>query len=81
MRTGWERGAASSLPPARPQRHTPHGIPVSKRLLLAGFGYFIAGAIAELVAAGKIVNYGMSEAAEATIRRAHACIPSPRSNL
>jgi len=54
---------------------------VSKRLLLAGFGYFIAGAIAELVAAGKIVNYGMSEAAEATIRRAHACIPSPRSNL
>ena len=34
-----------------------------------------AGALGELIAAGKIRHWGMSEAAEATIRRAHAVTP------
>ena len=34
-----------------------------------------AGALAELIAAGKIRGYGLSEAAPATIRRAHAVHP------
>jgi aryl-alcohol dehydrogenase-like predicted oxidoreductase len=33
------------------------------------------GALAELIAEGKILNYGLSEAAPATIRRAHAVHP------
>jgi len=33
------------------------------------------GALAELVSAGKILHYGLSEAGEATIRRAHAVHP------
>ena len=35
----------------------------------------IAGAVANLVAAGKVRHFGMSEAAAATIRRAHAVQP------
>jgi aryl-alcohol dehydrogenase-like predicted oxidoreductase len=35
----------------------------------------VAGAIAELVAAGKVRHFGLSEAAAATIRRAHAVHP------
>jgi aryl-alcohol dehydrogenase-like predicted oxidoreductase len=35
----------------------------------------IAGAVAELVAQGKVRHFGMSEAAPATIRRAHAVQP------
>jgi aryl-alcohol dehydrogenase-like predicted oxidoreductase len=35
----------------------------------------IAGAVANLVAAGKVHRFGMSEAAAATIRRAHAVQP------
>jgi aryl-alcohol dehydrogenase-like predicted oxidoreductase len=34
-----------------------------------------AGAVRELIQAGKVKHYGMSEAAEATIRRAHAVQP------
>jgi aryl-alcohol dehydrogenase-like predicted oxidoreductase len=34
-----------------------------------------AGAVRELIAAGKVKHYGMSEAAETTIRRAHAVQP------
>jgi aryl-alcohol dehydrogenase-like predicted oxidoreductase len=34
-----------------------------------------AGAVAELVAEGKVLRYGLSEAAESTIRRAHAVQP------
>ena len=34
-----------------------------------------AGAVGELIAAGKVKHYGMSEAAETTIRRAHAVQP------
>ncbi|MFZ6993178.1 aldo/keto reductase [Curtobacterium sp. RRHDQ66] len=34
-----------------------------------------AGVVSELVAEGKVLRYGMSEAAEATIRRAHAVQP------
>ena len=37
----------------------------------------VAGAVAELVAAGKVRHFGLSEAAAATIRRAHAVHPSP----
>ena len=33
------------------------------------------GALAELIAEGKILHYGLSEAAPATIRRAHAVHP------
>jgi aryl-alcohol dehydrogenase-like predicted oxidoreductase len=35
----------------------------------------VAGAVAELVAAGKVVHFGMSEAGAGTIRRAHAVHP------
>ena len=35
----------------------------------------IAGAVADLVAAGKVQHFGMSEAAASTIRRAHAVQP------
>jgi aryl-alcohol dehydrogenase-like predicted oxidoreductase len=35
----------------------------------------IAGAVKELIAAGKVKHFGMSEAAEDTIRRAHAVQP------
>ena len=35
----------------------------------------IAGAVADLVADGKVRNFGMSEAAAATVRRAHAVQP------
>jgi aryl-alcohol dehydrogenase-like predicted oxidoreductase len=35
----------------------------------------VAGAVAELVAAGKVAHFGMSEAAAGTIRRAHAVYP------
>jgi hypothetical protein len=35
----------------------------------------IAGAIKDLIAAGKVKHFGMSEAAEDTIRRAHAVQP------
>ncbi len=35
----------------------------------------VAGTVAELVAAGKVRHFGMSEAAAATIRRAHAVHP------
>jgi aryl-alcohol dehydrogenase-like predicted oxidoreductase len=35
----------------------------------------VAGAVAELVAAGKVAHFGMSEAAAGTIRRAHAVHP------
>ncbi len=35
----------------------------------------IAGAVAELVAAGKVRHFGMSEAAAGTVRRAHAVQP------
>ncbi len=35
----------------------------------------MAGAVKDLIAAGKIRHYGMSEAAETTIRRAHAVQP------
>jgi aryl-alcohol dehydrogenase-like predicted oxidoreductase len=35
----------------------------------------IAGAVADLVAAGKVRHFGMSEAAAGTIRRAHAVLP------
>lgn len=34
-----------------------------------------AGAVTELVAAGKVHRYGLSEASESTIRRAHAVLP------
>jgi aryl-alcohol dehydrogenase-like predicted oxidoreductase len=34
-----------------------------------------AGAVNELVAAGKVHRYGLSEASESTIRRAHAVLP------
>jgi aryl-alcohol dehydrogenase-like predicted oxidoreductase len=34
-----------------------------------------AGAVRDLIGAGKVAHYGMSEAAEATIRRAHAVQP------
>ena len=35
----------------------------------------VAGAVAELVAAGKVRHFGLSEAGAATIRRAHAVFP------
>jgi aryl-alcohol dehydrogenase-like predicted oxidoreductase len=35
----------------------------------------VAGAVEELIAAGKVKHFGMSEAAAATIRRAHAVQP------
>src|SRR5690606_7831633 len=35
----------------------------------------VAGAVAELVAEGKVRHFGMSEASAATIRRAHAVFP------
>lgn len=35
----------------------------------------VAGAVGELVAAGKVKHFGLSEAAEGTIRRAHAVFP------
>jgi aryl-alcohol dehydrogenase-like predicted oxidoreductase len=35
----------------------------------------VAGAVAELVAAGKVLHFGMSEAGVANIRRAHAVLP------
>lgn len=35
----------------------------------------VAGAVAELIAAGKVAHFGMSEAAADTIRRAHAVQP------
>jgi aryl-alcohol dehydrogenase-like predicted oxidoreductase len=35
----------------------------------------VAGAVAELVAAGKVRYFGLSEASAATIRRAHAVLP------
>ncbi|MGO4145284.1 aldo/keto reductase [Paenarthrobacter sp. YAF11_1] len=35
----------------------------------------VAGAVKELVAAGKVKHFGMSEAAAGTIRRAHAVLP------
>ena len=35
----------------------------------------VAGAVGELVAAGKVRHFGLSEAAAATIRRAHAVYP------
>ncbi|KRA26070.1 aldehyde oxidase [Microbacterium sp. Root61] len=35
----------------------------------------VAGAVAELVAAGKVRHFGLSEASAATIRRAHAVFP------
>ena len=35
----------------------------------------VAGAVAELVAAGKVAHFGLSEAGAATIRRAHAVHP------
>jgi aryl-alcohol dehydrogenase-like predicted oxidoreductase len=35
----------------------------------------VAGAVSELVQAGKVRNFGLSEAAAATIRRAHAVFP------
>ena len=35
----------------------------------------VAGAVGELVAAGKVRHFGMSEAAASTIRRAHAVFP------
>ncbi|MET8154068.1 aldo/keto reductase [Actinoplanes sp. NPDC049668] len=35
----------------------------------------VAGAVAELVAAGKVAHFGLSEAAAGTIRRAHAVHP------
>jgi aryl-alcohol dehydrogenase-like predicted oxidoreductase len=35
----------------------------------------VAGTVAELVAAGKVRHFGMSEASAATIRRAHAVFP------
>ena len=35
----------------------------------------VAGAVKELVEAGKVLNFGLSEAAAATIRRAHAVHP------
>ena len=38
----------------------------------------VAGAVGELVAAGKVRHFGLSEAAAATIRRAHAVHPGHR---
>jgi aryl-alcohol dehydrogenase-like predicted oxidoreductase len=35
----------------------------------------VAGAVSELVQAGKVRHFGLSEAAAATIRRAHAVYP------
>lgn len=35
----------------------------------------VAGAVGELVAAGKVLHFGLSEASAATIRRAHAVCP------
>jgi aryl-alcohol dehydrogenase-like predicted oxidoreductase len=35
----------------------------------------VAGAVAELVAAGKVAHFGLSEAGAGTIRRAHAVLP------
>ena len=35
----------------------------------------VAGAVGELVAAGKVAHFGLSEAGAATIRRAHAVFP------
>jgi aryl-alcohol dehydrogenase-like predicted oxidoreductase len=35
----------------------------------------VAGAVSELVAAGKVRHFGLSEASAATIRRAHAVLP------
>ena len=35
----------------------------------------VAGTVAELIEAGKVLNFGMSEAAAGTIRRAHAVQP------
>lgn len=35
----------------------------------------VAGAVGELVAAGKVKHFGLSEAGESTIRRAHAVFP------
>jgi aryl-alcohol dehydrogenase-like predicted oxidoreductase len=39
-----------------------------------------AGAVKDLVAAGKVKHFGMSEAAEDTIRRAHAVQPGDRDS-
>ena len=38
----------------------------------------VAGAVKELIAAGKVGHFGLSEASADTIRRAHAVHPSPR---
>jgi len=37
-----------------------------------------AGAVKELIQAGKVKHFGLSEAGAETIRRAHACSRSPR---